>query len=368
MRHVTVAEIESIKGGTASVEMAASVGEHVRHCAGCAAKMQTALSLGETAALFRAALTIEEESEHLDDDQIEAMAATSLPAAEQHRAAAHLAECRECRDDVADLRRWILHSKRRSQRRSAVTYVAAAAAVAAVGFLGLAVLREREQPAVENPPSKVVTASRVEVPVAAGKDAPTLRPEWRELIRQVRATRRLPFPADLRELARGDRFRGNGGQQYTVSVFPSATAVDDVRPELRWSDVAGGRYIVTVMVGTEVVARSEALTAPRWRTPVPLERGVLHRWQIEVIRGDERFAIPAPPSPPAAFRVVGQREHAELEAAKREAPDDHLLRGILYARAGMVDEARRELEQWSRVSGDREATDLLTQLPRLPDQ
>jgi len=73
--------------------------------------------------------------------------------------------------------------------------------------------------------------------------------------------------------------------------------------------------------------------------------------------------MPAPPAPPAIFRIISQRERDELVRARAEAGDDHLLLALLYARAGIVDEARRELHAYERSSRDPLAGRLRGQLP-----
>jgi hypothetical protein len=84
---------------------------------------------------------------------------------------------------------------------------------------------------------------------------------------------------------------------------------------------------------------------------------------VQVQPEGHSFLIPASPAPPAIFRVLTQKEIAPMERAGSEAPDDHLLLGLLYARSGVTDAARRELQAWEQVTGDPLATKLLRQLP-----
>lgn len=361
MTHVNLADLDSIRRGTAPAGLAASVGQHVARCADCAAKVDQAFSVTASAAMLQAAFTIEDE--HLDDDQVEAFAEGTMLAGERGAVAAHLESCSECRADVADLRGWI----RRQKQRSFARYVlATAAAVAVIAFLAPQFVRDdtRRTPVTRPAPKATTTIPVPAPPPDVPRERPSeLHPEWRALVERVRTTGKLPFPADLRELAAEDQFRGGETPQPAARVWPAATAVDELRPELEWPAVSGGRYVVTLTSGTDVVARSSALQEPRWRPPVALERGATYRWQVEVTRGGDVWTLPAPPAPPAVFRVVGQAHHEELARAEREVPDDHLLRGVLYAQAGVVDEARRELEQWMRASGDPAAARLLAQLP-----
>jgi hypothetical protein len=45
----------------------------------------------------------------------------------------------------------------------------------------------------------------------------------------------------------------------------------------------------------------------------------------------------------ATFAVLDAEARRELDAARRFAPDDHLLLGVLYARAGLQHKAAEEL-------------------------
>jgi hypothetical protein len=69
------------------------------------------------------------------------------------------------------------------------------------------------------------------------------------------------------------------------------------------------------------------------------------QWQVEVRRKNSRTILPAPPIPPAIFRVLETAAHEELEVARAAHPSDHLLLGILYARDGLRADAERELGQ-----------------------
>jgi hypothetical protein len=305
--HVTGADLDRVRRGAASAEETAAVGRHVRECAECEALAAQRLAIGDSVRAFEAAFAIEGDE----------------------------AEVRE----MPPRRRVV-----------ALGAGAAAAAVAALFFL------IPRPPGSRPAPQPVV---RAVPPPAVVPRAPQPRPEWDALLAETRTTGRLPFPGDIRELATPDTFRGKAGEEAMNAMWPVATAIDDERPELRWRAVEGARYVVTVTSRGTVLARSDALAMPRWRVPVALRRGALIRWQVRVERGGTASILPAPPAPPAIFRVIPAEEHEQIARAKAERPGDHLLIGLLHARAGMVEEARREL----RASRDPLAPRLLEQLP-----
>src|SRR5439155_1588763 len=67
--------------------------------------------------------------------------------------------------------------------------------------------------------------------------------------------------------------------------------------------------------------------------------------KVEVRAGPSTTILPAPPRPPALFRIVDEATANELAEAARRFPDDHLLLGVLYARAGVQWRAAEELAQ-----------------------
>lgn len=297
MKHISLADVERVRAGSISADEAGDVGRHVASCAQCTALVEEMLSIEESVAALNAELNVGEQPS----------------------------------------RRYV--------------WIGAAAAIVALAIALAAFISGSRKPSpavvrTQPPPVRVTTQ---------------MRPEWMELVAQVRATKRLPFPADLAELAAEDSLRGETSSHTNARVWPAATAVDDVRPQFTWTAPAGARSSVTLRraTGNSVVARSPRLTTTRWQPDEPLERGTSYVWQVEVVNRGEAVFLPAPPAPPAIFRVISEREHEELASAQRAFPDDHLLLGLLHARAGIADAARRELES----SRDPLARELIRQLP-----
>jgi hypothetical protein len=53
---------------------------------------------------------------------------------------------------------------------------------------------------------------------------------------------------------------------------------------------------------------------------------------------------PAPPAPEARFKILEAGRAEELGRSLDAAGASHLARGVLYARAGLLDDAEREIE------------------------
>jgi hypothetical protein len=312
MNHLSATELERIRSGAASGREVLAFSQHIAECEECAAHAEEKIATLDSASAVHAAF--------------------SMPAAPPAP-----------------------HPRFRS-------FWLAAAAVLACAFVAVLLMRGPAEETPEPPRRNVgvsAPAPAIRRPEPAKTDVSPVRPEWRALAAEVRRTGKLPLPADIREFASEDTFRGTSTSSAAASnVSPSATAVEDARPEFRWPTSPGARYVVTVAQGTQTVAESPTLRDDRWRPPAPLPRGRVYSWQVRVTRGEEIVVLPAPPAPPALFRVITDAQREELESARRECPDDHFLLGVLYARAGIIAAARAELEQ----SKDPAARALLSQL------
>jgi len=357
MMHLTSLDIALLRSGQASKEKAASFERHLSTCADCAELSRNELSMTTAAAAFQAAFA-ESTEEHSSEDDLAAFADGSLSGSRRDDVAAHLGLCPACRDEVDDLRTWIRTSVPR--RRTWPAWLAAAAAAIAVAFL---FFQQSGKTTRSHAPSR--PEARVQSPATT----PVVRvpekgvPEWNALLAEVRRTGVLPIPEDIRELAVSDSYRGESGEGREGLVWPAGTAIDEQRPAFRWQSIPGARYSVLLTEDGREIASSPWRTQPRWTSDVVLERGKTYRWQVTAKTKDDTLILPAPPAPPAIFRVLSESAHAELANAKRLAPDDHLLLAVLHARNGVVDVARRELTA-ARDSVDATLAErLLQQIP-----
>jgi len=80
-----------------------------------------------------------------------------------------------------------------------------------------------------------------------------------------------------------------------------------------------------------------------WTVTPPLARGQSYSWQVKAIKDGQQFQAPKPPAPQARFRVLGGQQADEIVRARRSYGSSHLVLGLMYARAGLLDEAAREL-------------------------
>ncbi|MDQ1524993.1 MAG: hypothetical protein QOE47_2917 [Pyrinomonadaceae bacterium] len=138
---------------------------------------------------------------------------------------------------------------------------------------------------------------------------------------------------------------GDGGGAVFAPLTPVGTVVRAARPSFKWRALEGATsYVVNVFdTSFNKVATSGALTGAEWTPPAgALTRGRVYVWQVTALRGGEEVLAPAPGEPEARFKVLEDGKAREVEAAQRAAGDSRLALGVIYARAGLLDEAERE--------------------------
>jgi len=179
--------------------------------------------------------------------------------------------------------------------------------------------------------------------------AETLRPDQREALETTLASGRL---------AVGSASHFNTSQQETMLgapvtaplfkvISPVNRVVIDDRPTFAWDPMpsATGYRVRVYAAGYHKIVESPLVHGTSWQTNPSLQRGQTYTWTVtaESPRGEIRE--PAPPQPEAAFQVVDTHTATTLEQASSSRGTDHLLLAVLYARAGVVDEARIQLDQ-----------------------
>jgi hypothetical protein len=251
----------------------------------------------------------------------------------------HCEVCPRCDEEMRDLRAFAGEAAPSMWPRM----TAAAAAVIAVAMAG-AWYVTRPRPETPQVRPRVVA-------VASGYG----RADWDSAVRDALARGAID---QHQQWPASDPLRGSGGEA-PGDMSPVAAVVDSTTPLLTWR-AKPGRYVVSVYESLERVAQSPALQSAEWQISPPLMRGKTYAWQVEVRRGSSVELLPRPPAPAALFRVLDERSSADLTDARRRFPDDHLLLGVLEARAGMQQEALADLRNhMAQHPDDRKAAALV---------
>ena len=244
---------------------------------------------------------------------------------------AHLANCATCRGEVDDLRGFVV-----KQRRVRPLWIAAVAAAAAAIAIVFVIPRGGQAPTpVRTGEAPVLHSTLHDGNSVIGVDRSgalhgiTLAPEIAKRAASLLAHPDLAPPSSL-ITAMPRSLRGVATKPAKLTaVSPNGIAVVGTRPQFVWHAPWSTNVEITISDGTN-----------DWTAPADLPRGRTYTWQVATTVDGHRVVAPAPPDPPAQFRVVDQQTADAIANAR-----SHLVRGMLAYEAGAIADARREFEQ-----------------------
>ncbi len=176
----------------------------------------------------------------------------------------------------------------------------------------------------------------------------SLSPSIQQKVKTTLTAQRAETPRLLAQLIPDNlsTVRGGAGNLPFTLLNPVGTVVRSDRPTFRWQPLAGALHYTIAVFDKDFneVATSEPLTATEWTPAQPLKRGVVYTWQVTALKDGKEITVPSTPAPEARFRVLEQSAFESLERAQSQHPTSHLTLGILYAQAGLLDDAEREFE------------------------
>lgn len=157
---------------------------------------------------------------------------------------------------------------------------------------------------------------------------------------------------------------GVGSERSFALATPVATMVATDRPRLTWAPLPDALdYEVTisdVAANYREVVSSPALREPNWTVPRPLARGRIYSWQVVARTSSGEVKAPSTREGEVRFQVISLDAAAALAKASNEQKQDHLLLGLLYAEAGLLDDAEAEFRALATANpGSRLPNDLL---------
>jgi len=178
---------------------------------------------------------------------------------------------------------------------------------------------------------------------------------YQRMVLESLTSQRLEKSALLQGLKRpaSSLMSGNEpGNQFSV-LGPVGNVVQSDRPTFHWSSLAGATgYVVEVYdEAFNPVATSPQLATNSW-TSSSLKRGRIYSWQVKAVKDGQEFISPRPPASQAKFRVLDAASVSELQQARRAYGSSHLVLGLLYARAGLLDEAEKEFRALQKANPD----------------
>ena len=246
----------------------------------------------------------------------------------------HLAGCLDCRQRMLQLdsrvaRRLAEALFPEPERKNWWPVVAAAAFAACV--IGLALLLHQKPAPAPQPVAKV------ELP----QDLKALRDRALD-------TGHVDVPAYILRLG-GVQSSLRGAPNLPPRVRldgPLGTATLSTTPEFHWQALQGASWYRVSIFDSEfnLVEESPTVHERSWTPLHPLRPGQVYLWQLTTQVGSHLIKSPQPPAPEARFLVLPEKDSARLREVAGKYPDDHILRGVLYANAGALEDARREWE------------------------
>jgi hypothetical protein len=167
------------------------------------------------------------------------------------------------------------------------------------------------------------------------------------VIKRALETERIDRAPVLTELAGKPSTLMGRSEGVTFNLLqPVGTVILSNRPTFTWQPLAGATSYQVHLLDTDfkVVAESGPVTATSWSPPTALDRGVVYLWQVSAVREGEVISAPAAPRPEARFQILSGSKTREVRQAVKARAGSHLALGIIYAHAGLLDDAEREFQ------------------------
>jgi anti-sigma factor RsiW len=336
--HVTDEEIDRLGRRELTPSELVQFADHIAACSDCRGRLSR--RRGVEAAERALDHALGDSADHVPEPDIHAFVDGRLDSSRRREIAGHLEHCAGCAEEVRDLQHFASANRSKARFRPAQWYsglAAAAALVLVVVLFGPFRTKTAQQVAsIEGVPGISVDGQVTLEPVEGLTDAEMAK------VRDAVSSQRLSLPGALQDLigTRSTLLGGTSGPAFELTA-PVGTGVLTDRPSLQWTPLSGAAtYVVTIQdEATGETMGSAALRDHTWIPEAPLTRGHTYLWQISASSNGIETVSPRPPDPPAKFFVVNAEDASRLE----KIPASHLIRGILYANAGLVDDAEREI-------------------------
>jgi anti-sigma factor RsiW len=216
-------------------------------------------------------------------------------------------------------------------------------------------LARLEQSKIQNPKSKIVLVlndggGQVTLDQQGNLAGLTsLPPSLQREVKATLKTQQVKKPSAIAGLIGkpGTLLGGNNNAAPFALLSPVGTVIQTARPTLRWQALSGATsYAVTIVddADNEEAAKGESLSGTEWTLPQPLPRGRVYRWYVVAHKDGAEIQSPSKSGAVVKFRVLEQKKADELERARQKYANSHLTLGILYAQAGLLDDAEREFQ------------------------
>jgi hypothetical protein len=388
-----------------------AVHKHVEACSACQEK---GLSFAESERDYEklySALMVEPEAKpyHLSYDEIEAYVNATMDEVDSETAETHLEVCADCKTDLERLRDIkeslapgrgsrstdLLESHgtttgssgQRPVRRDSVrvAYWIAAAALVIVAMIVFQAITSRKTHQITNTNQGQTPPLQDDHNQPDGEDTKDRAPEaprtayvlidgtrhvmidehgvvdgigelpgrLEQAVRSALRKQELDRPSVLAELREEPATLSGPDNGVGFQVLrPIGMIVETNRPTFRWTELDGAANYTVTVTDTRLnqIETSPPLNVPHWTITKPLEYGAIYTWQVTALKDGKLVRSPVPPEPQAKFKVLDRATLEELKAVRRTQPRSHLALGVLYAEAGLLDEAEQEFRTLAKAN------------------
>jgi anti-sigma factor RsiW len=315
-------------------------------------------------------------SGHVTYEHLEAFVDGQASDAEKETLRAHVDACRICASelhDMSDFKAALSAAGKKDPKRkegwwanfTALQLTPSRVALALAMSAAIVLVAALERKRLASPPSiPPVNATKANPTGPTDSEAQTLSagsslfalainelpPDEQRGVLESLSQRIIKPPDILAELqGHPETLLGESPQGARFAVLePLAEVVSDDRPVFRWQPLAGATsYSVAIFDSTlDPVQSSPPLRGTQWKPTRPMKRGQVYQWQVTAAMMDGRsITSPRPPSPGAKFRVLDQAKAKEFEQFRKAHPEAHLVLGVIYAQAGLFEDAESELRR-----------------------
>jgi hypothetical protein len=370
--HLNEEQVRSYRERSLAAAHLLRASNHLAECEDCRSRILSSSELHAGVDAFRKVLDARSTvPSHLAYEEIAAYVDGQLSSQETARIEKHGRGCTACASDIAQLealkreitpeptRRLGWFDRLLDFGRPVWGWKGSFALAGAAACILLAVVLLQQR---IGPPTKVPASGATSVQMASIRDGgrtisiavdgsisglDALPESYRASLGRILTQREIPVPAVLSDLSgKQGVLLGSSTEASAVELLgPLSVVIETQRPLFRWKPLAGAEYRVSVYnEGYDPVASSGWIHIAEWQTP-PLPRGARYSWQLNVRDHGRETSVPIPPAPEARFRVLDAAGEQEITRLKAIAGDSHLLLGLQYAQAGLLDDAERELRR-----------------------
>lgn len=401
MSHLSATDIDRYRRKTITADEVRVLDRHLSECEDCRRSFLNSEGVGTAYSLVRDSLRSASKSTetHIEYEEMAAYVDDVLDATARDMVEAHIRACKDCKNDVAEM--MSLRETIASDEKTAVVSRASIpfwqTTAFRIGLEALAVLlivvgviwfstrqikslrTENEQLRRSLSESEAAIAElehHIESFKLAGSGGSTandseivvrlkdgegfitidakgalrgvegLSEEHRDAVKKVLETGRVSLPPVIAQLRSSleTRMTGNTDEPGFRLSSPVGTVVETSRPTFRWMKFSDAiHYEINVSNAHGEVVQRTTVSDTNWRPAAALARGWVYQWQVRAItRNGQEIKSPPVGQPDAKFRVLDQNTFNELERARKGYPHSHLVLGTVYAKAGLINEARRE--------------------------